>query len=403
MQPARYSKKRVYGEIFTVFFTLLIIFPSIVVYANQQTPNRVWQQTFGPYMSYSVIQTEDGGYLIAGQNATYDSRGYNYYSPSIIKTDSSSQTQWKSVLDVGGYAISVVQTKDLGYFVGCKPNGLLFKLDSQGNVQWNKTFGLSSCYIIQTSDRDYVIAGSQRNANNGADVVLVRINENGEELWNKTFNFGFLTLITTFKQSADDSYVLSGETNWFAKVDSNGNLLWNQSYNLPEAGTKIGINQIANTNDGGYVLIGYDINGAGALLLKTDVDGKIQWSKRYENASFSSIIQDLDGGFVGAGLDQSSNYALTKLDYQGKMLWTVCVDGNPSSLIVTSDGAYVVSGTASSSGLADIFLAKYLPQSTFQSTAPQEYTPTTFWILIAVLVLAFLGIGLLFYIGRQKR
>jgi hypothetical protein len=391
------------SNVFVIFFAVMLTLSAINVSiaSSDISPEVKWRKTFGSYTGNQifVVQTNDEGYLIAGQNASYGMRGYTDYKFSITKIDSSDQVQWITVIPSGGYAVSVVQTKDFGYAVGCR-NGLLVKLDSQGNIQWNKKFSVISCYVIQTGDGGYIIAGSQSNDENGDNAVLVKADENGEILWTKTFSFDFITWVTTFIQTPDGGYALSGEKNWFAKTDVNGNLFWNQTYNLI-AGKNIAVTQVANTADGGYILAGFVINGNSAFLLKTDSEGNIKWNRQYENASYASIIQDIDGGYVVAGVDQSSNYALIKLDSQGEILWTVSVDGNPSSVIATKDGSYVVTGTASSSGLADIFLAKYVPNPTAQSTAPQEYTPPTIWILIAVLVVVVLGIGILIYRGKQ--
>jgi hypothetical protein len=47
-----------------------------------------WSRTFGPYYANSVIQAADGGYVLAGQNASASSyRGFDRFEPLLIKTD----------------------------------------------------------------------------------------------------------------------------------------------------------------------------------------------------------------------------------------------------------------------------------------------------------------------------
>ena len=120
------------------------------VFANYQAPNLQWYKTYGPYTCYSVIQTSDGGYAIAGQNATEASEyhGYGDYQSHVIKTDSSGKLQWQTETPMDSYAVSIVQTKDGGYVIGCKPDGTLIKLDNEGNVQWSKTFGLLVAMLL---------------------------------------------------------------------------------------------------------------------------------------------------------------------------------------------------------------------------------------------------------------
>jgi hypothetical protein len=392
-----------------VLLAFLLIIPVLFTFvqANFQAPSLQWKKTYGPYWSYDVIQTSDGGYAIAGQNATLGSHGYNYYEPSLIKTDSKGELQWRTVIPDYGWAVSVVQTKDLGYAVGCNPNGLLVKLDSDGNIQWKKTFDLTTCYLIQISDGGYVIAGSEHNTtNNGYNARLIKTDENGNLLWNKTFHFGFITLVTSFIQTKNGGYAFSGDTDWFAKTDANGNLLWNQTYNLPVFGQNVNVNAIVNTNDGGYVLAGFAANQAGAFLIKTDAQGNIQWSNHYENSSYESIVQVSDGGYVAAGVDQSGSYALIKMDYQGNVLWNASIGGNPSSVILTKDNSYVVTGTISSpySTSTNIFLEKYAPESVNPTPTNEEPSSfsTTVAVVIAVIIVVVVITILLVYFKKRR-
>mgnify|MGYP005844830735 CR=1 FL=1 len=375
---------------------------NVSIATSKATPQLQWSKTYGPYIGKFVVQTNDEGYIIAGQNATYGIRGYNNYEPSIIKTNSLGQLKWRTVIPSEGYAASIAQTKDLGYIIGCNPHGLLVKLDSEGRMQWNKSFGLTSCYVIESSDGGYIIAGSQRNANNGDDAVLIKTDENGNQVWNKTFNFVFSTWVTTFIQTNDGGYAFSGQTNWFAKTDANGDLLWNRTYNLPIVGESAKANSIVNTNDGGYILAGFAGNGDSAFLLKTDSQGNIQSSNHYEKSSFSSIILDSDGGYVTVGV-YSENPAIVKMDSEGNILWNASINGNPSSIILANDGTYVIVGTdfASDGFPADIFLAKFAPEST---VSPDETYPFPItWVVVAVIIVAVAGVGLWVYFKKQKR
>jgi hypothetical protein len=391
----------------TLLITVLLVASVPSTKASDGAPQFQWSKTYGPYMGYSCIQTNDGGYAIAGQNATYGAHGYNTYEPSLIKTDSKGALQWRTVIPDYGWAVSVVQTKDLGYAIGCNPNGLLVKLDSDGNIQWEKTFGLTTCYVIQMNDGGYVIGGSEHNTtNNGYDAILIKTDENGNLLWNKAFHFGFITLVTTFIQTKDGGYAFSGETDWFAKTDANGNLLWNQTYNLPVIGQNVNVNAIVNSNDGGYVLAGFAANQVGAFLIKTDAQGYIQWSNHYGNSSFQSVTQT-DDGFIAAGVVENGNYGLTRIDANGNVIWNEGVEGQPWSVITTADMGYAVAGTYYGNGgyPTEVFLAKFAPES---ATSPTE-TPVPFLtaLLVAVIVIVVIvvgiGLGLLIYLIKKRK
>ena len=191
-----------------------------------------WTKTYGGLGNdgaYSVIQTGDGGYALAGFE-TLTGNNQDYW---LTKTDASGTIQWNRTYGGNGIddAYSVIQTSDGGYAMAGFTNssgagsydGWLVKVDSSGNMQWNHTYGGPSAddlyTVIQTDDNSYVLAGYTTSAGAGA---------------------------------ADGQLI---------KVDSQGNLLWNQTY----GGT--GVDDIATvikTNDGGYALVGYTSSyGAG--------------------------------------------------------------------------------------------------------------------------------------------
>ena len=108
----------------------------------------LWSKTYGPYHGFDAIQTNDQGFAIAGQNAIYGVHGYNDYEPSIIKTNSSGEQEWRASLPVGGYAISVVQTEDSGFAIGCRPGG------------WFLSLTLKVCAVEQNTWLNYLLCYS---------------------------------------------------------------------------------------------------------------------------------------------------------------------------------------------------------------------------------------------------
>jgi hypothetical protein len=87
---------------------------------SKDAPTPQWLKTYGPYGANSVIQTSDGGYAILGANATHNIYGYSSFWPLLIKTGSFGVMQWSNGYPSthGFTANSVIQTDD-GGFVLC--------------------------------------------------------------------------------------------------------------------------------------------------------------------------------------------------------------------------------------------------------------------------------------------
>src|SRR6476659_6468485 len=108
----------------TYFLTLVLLIAN--TYAIAQTSWAIqWQKTLGGSGSdgaYSVKLTSDGGYIIAG--VSYSSDGdvtgnhgdYDYW---IVKLNSNGTIQWQKSMGGSGYdqASSIVQTTDGGYII----------------------------------------------------------------------------------------------------------------------------------------------------------------------------------------------------------------------------------------------------------------------------------------------
>src|SRR3989304_6257964 len=139
----------------------------------------VWSRTYGGTASdiaYSVVQTSDGGYAIAGDGFA-----------NLVKTDSVGNVQWSRTY--GGTARSVVQTIDGGYAIAGSLSGFqLAKTDSAGDMLWTKTYGSGTVYsMVQTSDGGYALAGAISPYGEYEDFWLVKTDSAGAMLSNKTY------------------------------------------------------------------------------------------------------------------------------------------------------------------------------------------------------------------------
>ena len=161
-----------------------------------------WMKTFGGENSdtgHSVRQTSDGGYIVVGSTFSFGVGEADFW---VIKTDGNGNKLWD--MTFGGLywdiPTDVKQTNDKGYIITGRTHSFgagnidvwVIKLDETGNVQWNKTYGTQyyegGIESQQTTDGGYVIIGSRGLAQNWYyDAWLIKIDSNGNEQWNRTF------------------------------------------------------------------------------------------------------------------------------------------------------------------------------------------------------------------------
>jgi hypothetical protein len=227
---------------------LTVALATVIIYASTVSSlpgSQVWSKTFGgPHDdgAFSIIQTSDGGYALAGN--TYSFSGGNNTDFWLIKTDSLGKELWNKTFgghrdDFGCY---VTQTLDGGYALAGITNSSgygredvwLIKTDSDGNIIWNKTYGGAlndeAYSVLQTEDGGYVLAGSTYAYGSGLwDAWIVKTDSAGDFLWRQTYGGNGNDQATSFIPANDGGFVMSGSTNtfgagcwdaWFIKVSS---------------------------------------------------------------------------------------------------------------------------------------------------------------------------------------
>ena len=195
--------------------------------------NEEWSSTFGDTYSdwgYCVRQTSDGGYIIGGLTETFIS----YYDAYLVKTDSLGDEEWSKKFgksDERDSGTCVLQTTDGGYVLAGYTHSYgagdydvwMIKTDDMGNEQWDKTFGDGAWdqanSVQPTMDGGYIIAGMTRSGTFGAvweDVWLIKTDAAGEEQWNKDFGGDAVDYGRSVQQTADGGYIIVGDTNSFS-------------------------------------------------------------------------------------------------------------------------------------------------------------------------------------------
>jgi len=296
----------------TLLFSILIVFLVVPSLTFAQPPHVIWSTTFGGDSQdggFEGQETSDGGFIIIGGNQSFGNGEGDVW---LIKTDSNGNEEWNHTYggDEGEKGFSGHQTDDGGYIItgytwsfGNGENDIwLIKTDSLGQEEWNKTFGETGNEagesVQQTSDGGYILVGSTSSFQNYSDTWLIKTDSQGNEEWNQVF------------------------------IGSN-------SYNHPHS--------VQETSNGGYIIIGttnsfgegdYDV-----WLIKADSQGNEEWSQTFggsEDDYGKSVQQTSDGDYIVIGTTSSfGNYSdvlLLKLGFEN---WYIATTGSDE----TGDGS----------------------------------------------------------------
>jgi hypothetical protein len=304
--------------------------------------------------------------------------------------------------DDGGYFIA--GTTNLEFEPEMQGDIYLIRTDAAGQPLWAKTYGegsyASSTSISQTDDGRLLLSGVTISSDaNGMDILLLELDQDGNELWSKTFG-GPLDEMGAAWPMADGGYLLGGNivdpddfvadpgaagyggfegrsNVYLAKLDAGGNELWSRAFG--------GENNVLATDgiqtpDGGFLILAtityFPDSGDDIYLLKVDENGDAVWSRTWEEGTTNAydLVQTWDGHYLITAAyapiddtDSSKEDCLfIKVDPEGNELWT-SIFGDPDMidygvvLAETADGGYVAAGERTTDHYtwdADILLVK---------------------------------------------
>ncbi len=292
--------------------------------------NKIWDKTYGgtgnEYASLvpalktikyvQIIQTPDGGYLLAGTTRS-DASG-DVSEPSLGGAD-----YW------------------------------ILKIDANGTKQWDKRYGTPNDDrlgdLLPTSDGNYIISGP---------LGLIKIQPNGEKIWQQD------VLAYSLQPTKDGGFIgISSGT--LMKVDDLGRVLWRKPIDFPNRL----FYRIFQTSDGGFMIL-----DSGAKFVKFSSEGVFLWDS--ENNTFAdtdgnwvqsySASQTKDGGYMiachgnfpdpSSGTTQSFyglHRTVIKIDANGNRIWhtymmDILTPQDLGAIFQTSDNEYLVmnGGTA---------------------------------------------------------
>ncbi|MEF3254199.1 MAG: hypothetical protein K6348_01330, partial [Deferribacterales bacterium] len=370
---------------------------SIKTTTLSQSESLFWAKTYGGGKQdwlHSMQQTQDGGYIVTGYTYSF---GAGNADSIIIKLDTYGFRQW--VNTYGGSkddATSFIQqTTDKGYIAAgyTKSFGegeidfLVMKISSEGYIVWAKTYGGVKddiSYSAQiTHDGGYIIVGTTSSFGAGDyDILIVKIDSNGKLEWAKTYGGSNYERAYSIQPTTDNGYVVAGYTKSFGagdydalviKLNSEGNVSWAKTYGGGKDDRALSMQQIT---DKGYIVAGMTASfGAGnwdAFVAKLNSDGNVFWAKTYGGSKDDwafSIQKTTDGGYIAEGTTKSfsegdADALILKIDSNGAISWARAYGGSKNDFAQyvqqTVNGDYIVGADTESfgEGYSDFLIIK---------------------------------------------
>ncbi|WP_367391959.1 T9SS type A sorting domain-containing protein [Lewinella sp. LCG006] len=314
----------------------------------------LWQKAFGGDYTdtgYSVHETSDNGYLVAGVRGRFDPFGGNVADAYALKTNSDGDTLWTFLWEVGPDSRAsfdaVTEVNDSTYILagttdaeinGGPPKSILVALNSDGDQLWEKMYEpYSYTYtMIPTREEGYCIGGFYGVLGGFVEPLLIVADIQGDMIWTKRgteLGIGLGT-VTSVIQDENNNYLVLGNTQssdpdvFVSKLDVNGNLLWSRRYGDSSIDQAFGI---VCDEDGGYTfggntpfdLVTGDTTPLNVWLVHLDSEGEMVWEKTFGTEE-RDIGRDLqkspDGGYVITGYtDLFYNAFLAKTDSLGNI------------------------------------------------------------------------------------
>ena len=247
----------------------------------------------------------------------------------------------------------------------------LLKLSQEGNILWDKHFGGSKHdYLVSTTttrEGGFLLTGTSYSNQSldkkddnigGADVWLIRLNEDGEELWQKTLGTKNNDEAAAVTQSIDEGFFVAGNINsnknlfgskdvFISKLDKTGKLI---NTTILGGNALDEVQEMIATPDGGSVLLMYSTSGKteNKIFNALKID-----ETNAENTAVDLLTSPEAKTLIGKTEENfgEGDYWIVKLDKNANVEWQKTyggsADDHPKTIVFTDKG-YLVGGESRS-------------------------------------------------------
>lgn len=257
-----------------------------------------WSNFFGGNGSDTfsqIIETTDGGYLVAGSSTSTDLTINNRGQTDIIlvKYDANGNQQWLKTIagnkddyltgltlspDGGFVVVGYTDSTDLDFLQAQKTDAFIIKYDSNGNQEWTSVLsGNGYDYfrdVIVTSQNKVLVVGSSNSTNTqftstgNHHSFIIQYNLDGQQEVSKSWLGTDSQAFYSITETNPNEFVISGsdglrsvstvtiQDGYTVKLDSSFNEIWNNTFinkaytNTPVENQDNSIIKIKSTPDG---------------------------------------------------------------------------------------------------------------------------------------------------------
>jgi hypothetical protein len=234
-----------------------------------------------------IIKDNESGYIIAGERVVSKDK----VSKALFKIDETGSVIWTSnnKKEKRITLTCIKKTRDGGTLLAGAAGDqssmtdlYLSKIDAQGKFLWDKTFpgdGYSLLNGIEEAGNGYMLLGSMILSNS---FVVIKVDSLFKKISQKAYPHSFSREVCSIIKTKENDYVIGGiegtggnsRNILLARINQEGDTLWTKSY--PSAQM---IYSMSSTSDGGYLLSGFDSFGmesGSGCLVKVDKDGMLK-------------------------------------------------------------------------------------------------------------------------------
>lgn len=336
---------------------------------------------------YSVAECKsDNGFFLLGSTESFGAGKKDFL---LTRSDAEGNLLWARTYGDAGddHGRQLVHLKDNSYIMAGYSESfdpqfkeiLVIKFNETGSVMWSRTYGLDrsdfATYLQPTADGGFVVLGETINNFNhekNQDILIFKVASSGNVEWSRIYGGNKTEYGYGIKQTSDQGYIISGETNSFGtgnwdyyllKLKSNGDLEWSNAYgSRNEDYGRFAV----QTEDGGYLFagnsVGFGVTGLDIAMLKLDSKGNLEWAKSLNGAGTDYLLELKSNGNEVLGVGYTNSFGLVGEDAflmsinleKAKINWSKAFGGNKNDYAVTLDimstGEVIVAGTTNSDG-----------------------------------------------------